>query len=111
MEDKVRMNVLKEDVDYYTYEQLRNPLLLWLMSESGGNMIQMADPSTIEYYEQHVLHDPQNPLIEETGSGGYLAWIRLAEIQYRLTKNDIINWALLYYFKWSILAILMGKCI
>lgn len=61
-EDETRLEVLKEEVDFYAEVYLRNPRLLWLWSEEGDGWTSQADPSSIAWYADRVLNDPELPL-------------------------------------------------
>jgi len=71
-EDDSRQEVLKEEIDFYAQVQLRNPRMLWYWSEQGGGWINSADPSTVVWYRQRVLEDPDHPLDTELDAEGIL---------------------------------------
>jgi hypothetical protein len=62
MGDEGRVELLNQEMEYYTQFYLRNPRLLWFWSEEGGGMVHQMDPPTVEYYTMHVLNDPDFPL-------------------------------------------------
>ena len=64
--------MLREEVEFYAQVQLRNPRLLWFWSDDGGRWIHQADPSTVVFFEDRVLHDPQHPLTVRPDSEGIL---------------------------------------
>lgn len=67
-----RREMLDQEIDYYTEVFLRNPRLLWFWSEDGGGLVLQADPPTVDFFEQRVLNDPDQPLTTEPDADGIL---------------------------------------
>lgn len=55
--DQPRKDFLQDVADYMTGRLFRNPRLLYLWSEAGGNLRADFEPSTREYYERGVGAD------------------------------------------------------
>lgn len=72
LHDKSRLGVLREEIEFYAQVFLRNPRLLWHWSTEGGGWINGADPSTITWFEEKVLNDPEHPLTVEPDAEGIL---------------------------------------
>lgn len=51
-----RVKFLIEVLEYLTQRLLRNPRLLYMWSENGGNLKKYFESKTISYYETKVLH-------------------------------------------------------
>lgn len=62
--NKNRADFLREVLNYLTGRVLRNPRLLYLWDVNGGKLSTYYESATIEYYNQHVLHDSTSPLKE-----------------------------------------------
>ena len=58
LDDESRQRVLKEEIDFYAEVLMRNPRLLWYWSPEGGGWISGADPSTVAWFQERVLADP-----------------------------------------------------
>jgi hypothetical protein len=72
LEDESRQRVLKEEMDFYAEVYLRNPRLLWYWSEAGGGWVNGADPSSIVWFREMVLENPDFPLSIEPDADGIL---------------------------------------
>lgn len=72
LEDESRQRVLKEEMDFYAEVYLRNPRLLWFWSKTGGGWIGGADPSTIVWFREKVLENPDFPLMVDPDAEGIL---------------------------------------
>lgn len=70
--DELRSGMLQVELDFYTGEALRNPRMLWLMSDEGGGLMHWLDPPNLPYYEQKVLHNPESPLLQTPDPEGIL---------------------------------------
>ena len=70
--DNTRLLMMQEEMDYYANLYLRNPRLLWYWSEEGGDWKSSSDPSTIEFYENQVLNNPEKPLNDQPDKEGIL---------------------------------------
>ncbi|GMR12859.1 MAG: hypothetical protein BMS9Abin29_1053 [Gemmatimonadota bacterium] len=70
--DSDRKEMLDQEIDFYAETFLRNPRLLWLWSEDGGQLSLSMDPPSIEFYQRRVLNDPTKPLSVEPDKDGIL---------------------------------------
>lgn len=71
--DQARLALLDVEMDFWTQVQLRNPRMLWFWSKDGGGLVTQADPPTIPFYNQRVLHDPEHPLTTEPDPVGVVS--------------------------------------
>lgn len=68
--NSTRAKELKEVVDYFTGRLLRNPRLLYYWDPPGGNLSSEYEALTKQYYDNFVLHDKLNPLVEKADFTG-----------------------------------------
>ena len=71
--DPIRLQVLDEEIAFWTDVQLRNPRMLWLWSADGGGWVHGADPSTVAFYNARVLNNPDMPLQQVPDPDGIFA--------------------------------------
>ena len=62
--DTAKAKFLQEVLDYFTTRQLRNPRLLYYWNRDGGGLSVEYEDWTNKYYDEHVLHDKNQPLVE-----------------------------------------------
>ncbi len=80
--DESRQRVLFEEIEFYAEVQLRNPRLLWYWGIDGGGWVGGADPSSVAWYDEHVLNNPRLPLAESPDPEGILPgfdWVAARE--------------------------------
>jgi len=68
--DNAKAQFLKEVLDYFTARLLRNPRLLYYWDKKGGGLSTLYEDWTNAYYDSHVLHDKQLPLLENPDASG-----------------------------------------
>ena len=72
LEDESRQRVVREEINFYAEVYLRNPRLLWYWIEEGGGWVNGADPSSIAWFRESVLQNPDLPLTIEPDAEGVL---------------------------------------
>ena len=70
--DESRQGVLTEEMDFYADVYLRNPRLLWYWLAEGGGWVAGADPSTVIWFREKVLENPELPLTTQPDAEGIL---------------------------------------
>jgi len=70
-DDPERQAMLQVELDFWCHTFLRNPRMLWFLSDEGG-MMDWFDPPNQVVYRQCVLNDPEHPLAERPDPVGIL---------------------------------------